>query len=497
MAPDRLAEVVAEGSRNDRFDRVYSVYGMGDVDETASGRIREAKLLTSGGLYRSMEAYGELIRNSGNSPGIDFSASYDYGAELNAVGCYYMFASSGRYEPARRREDPEVASLKDWFDRHLSMFEQNFLLEQNDKENPFPYLFGRGTAFAILATDCMYRATGERRYLDSMKRMVDIVLDLQRHEGRLDGIFRCCGAGSDLDSQAAMILSLARAALLLDDPRLGPAIVDGINAVKMKSYSWQALEGHTIVVRGDGEISIATSPNQSGARDGILWGFKAGMLLRGLAAAELAADAGRIAMDRRTRGYIRQLRAAATDYIHTSTIPRGRSLEILTSYRSGETNSESQPWMLLGLFPIDPLITQVRPPGEAAKLSSPMRVDEPENVAVRFAAGGQTAENELIFSTVPANLGPGAYRLTLSFDANICLDNGISPIVLNVLYHRDASIVKIEAVEPSSQAGCENGSLQFDFQNRGFGLSELNLYTRRVLSLPHAPVMKHYERINF
>jgi hypothetical protein len=327
--------------------------------------------------------------------------------------------------------------------------------------------------------------------------MVDIVLDLQRHEGRLDGIFRCCGANSDLDSQAAMILSLARAALLLDDPRLGPAIVDGINAVKMKSYSWQALEGHTIVVRGDGEISMATSPNQSGARDGILWGFKAGMLLRGLAAAELAADAGRITVDDRTRSHIQQLRAAATDYIHTSTIRRGHSLEILTSFRSGETNSESQPWMLLGLFPIDSLITQVRPPGEAAKLSSPMRVDEPENVAVRVAAGGQTAENELIFSTVPANLGPGAYRLTLSFDANICLDNGISPIVLNVLYHRDASIVKIEAVEPSSQAGCENGSLQFDFQNRGFGLSELNVYARRVLSLPHAPVMKHFERINF
>ena len=63
-------------------------------------------------------------------------------------------------------------------------------------------------------------------------------------------------------------------------------------------------------------------------------------------------------MDRRTRGYIRQLRAAATDYIHTSTIRRGRSLEILTSFRSGETNSESQPWMVLGLFPIDPIIAQ-------------------------------------------------------------------------------------------------------------------------------------------
>jgi hypothetical protein len=117
--------------------------------------------------------------------------------------------------------------------------------------------------------------------------------------------------------------------------------------------------------------------------------------------------------------------------------------------------------------------------------------------SVRFAVGGQTAENELVFSTVPTDLGPGGvYRLTLSFDANVCLDNGISPIVLNVLYHRDASIVKIEAVEPSSQAGCENGSLQFEFQNQGFGLSELNLYARTVLSLPHAPVMKYLERMD-
>jgi hypothetical protein len=497
LASDRLVEVTAEESRNNRFQRVYSVYGMGDVDETASGRIREAKLLTSGGLYQSMAAYGDLIRNSGNGLGIDFSASYDYGAELNAVGCYYMFASSGRYEPARRRQDPEVAGLKDWFDRHLAMFEQNFLSEQNDKENPFPYLFGRGTAFAVLATDCMYRATGEDRYLASMKHMVDIVLRLQRREGRreFDGIFRCCGAGSDLDSHAAMILSLARSALLLDDPRLGPAIVDGINAVRMNR--WHALEGRPIVARGDDEISIAVDTNHPAGREGMLWGFKAGILLRGLAAAELAADADRIAIDRHTRWYIRRLTAAATDYIHTSTIPHGRSLEILTSFRSGETNSESQPWMVLGLFPIDPIIAQVGPPGEAkAILSSPARVAEHATVDVDFATGGQTTENELLFSTVPTDLGRGVYRLSLNFGANVCLDKGISPIVLNVLYHRDASIVKQEAVEPSSQTACESGSLQFEFQNQNIGLSELNLYARRALSLPHVPVMQHLERIN-
>jgi hypothetical protein len=498
MAPARLTEVTAEGSRNNRFNRVYSVYGMGDVDKTAPGRIREAKLLTSGGLYQSMAAYGDLIRNSGNSPGIDFSASYDYGAELNAVGCYYMFASSGRYDPARRRDDPEVVGLKDWFDRHLSMFAQNFLSEQNDKENPFPYLFGRGTAFAILATDCMYRATGEDRYLASMKRMVDVVLRLQRWEGgrEFNGIFRCCGTSSDLDSQAAMILSLARAALLFDDPRLGPAIVDGINAIRMNR--WQAVEGRPIVARGDDQIFIPVDPNNPRGRDGILWGFKAGVLLRGLAAAEFAADSGRIAIDHHTRWYIERLRAAATDYIDTSTIPRGRSLEILTSYRSGETNSESQPWMVLGLFPIDPIVAQVRPPGQAEATipPSPVRVDAHPAVDVRFATGGQTTENELVLSTAPTELGRSVYRLDLNFGANVCPDHGISSIVLNILYHRETSIVKIEAVEPSSQANCENGSLQFEFRNRDIGLSELNVYARRVLSLPQAPVIKHLERMD-
>ena len=496
MAPDRLVEVTAEGSQINRFHRVYSVYEMGDIEKTSSGRIREAKLLTSGGLYRSMEAYGDLIRNSGNSPGIDFSASYDYGAELNAIGCYYMFASSGRYEPTRRRDDPGVVALRDWFDHHLSMFEQNFLFEQNDRENPFPYLFGRGTAFAILATDCMYRATGIDRYLASMKRMVDIVLRLQRREGRreFDGIFRCCGTSSDLDSQAAMILSLARAALLLDDQRLGPAIVDGINAIRMNR--WQALEDRPVVARGDDEIFIPVDPNRPGGRDGILWGFKAGLLLRGLRAAEFAADSGTIAIDNHTRWHIQRLREAATDYINTSTIPRGRSLEILTSYRSGETNSESQPWMLLGLAPIDPIVAQVQPQGEAVILPRRTQLDRHEGVAVRFASGGKTTENELVFSTVPTELNPGAYRLKLNFDSNVCLDNGISPIVLNLLYHREASILKIEPVEPASQADCENGFLEFDFRNQSLGLVELNLYARRVLSLPHAPMIKYLERIN-
>jgi hypothetical protein len=154
--------------------------------------------------------------------------------------------------------------------------------------------------------------------------------------------------------------------------------------------------------------------------------------------------------------------------------------------------------MVLGLVPIDPIVAQIRPPGQAEATipPSPVRVDTHPAVDVRFATGGQTTENELVLSTVPTDLGEGVYRLDLNFGANVCPDHGISSIVLNVLYHRNASIVKNEAVEPNSQANCENGSLQFEFRNRDIGLSELNAYARRVLSLPQVPVIKHLERMD-
>jgi hypothetical protein len=366
VTPRQLIKVVAEETRADRFHRVYAVYGIERVSDTAPGRVSEVKLLTSGGLYQSMEVYGDLIRMAGQEPGLDLSASYDYGAELNAMGCYYMFANSGRYEPLLGRGDPKVAGLKDLFDRHLRLFEHNFLTKTDNKDNPFPYLFGRGIAFTVLGADCMYRATGEARYLNSIKKMVDILLQTQRGEGEGEfaGDFRCNGADSYLDCQGAIILALSRAALVLDEPRLGSAVIAGVNAVKMER--WRALEDSPIVVRGDSKLFINVSPSRAGERDGMLWGFKAGLLLRGLAAAELAADAGKLDIDQHTRWYMRELAAAATDYLNTSTVPRGKSLEILTSYRSGETNSESQPWMLLGLFPIDPIIAQVQPPGSGA-----------------------------------------------------------------------------------------------------------------------------------
>jgi hypothetical protein len=214
-----------------------------------------------------------------------------------------------------------------------------------------------------------------------------------------------------------------------------------------------------------------------------------------LAAVQRAADADRIAVDPHTRWYAGQLATVAREYIHGSTIPRGRSLEILTSFRSGETNSESEPWMLLGLFPIDPIIAEVQPRGQAKEVPSRRVLVGPPALEVDLAAGGLTTENQLVLSTVPSDLGRGIYRVTINLGAEVCPNNGISPIVLNVLYHRDGSIVKIEPVEPSSRAECESGSLEFEFPNQDQGLLELNVYTRRGLSLPHAPVIKHLERM--
>src|SRR5262249_22179598 len=103
-------------------------------------------------------------------------------------------------------------------------------------------------------------------------------------------------------------------------------------------------------------------------------------------------------------------------------------------------------------------------------------------------------ENGLLLSTVAVDLGRSKYRLTADLGTRVCEVDGISPVVLNVLYHRDGSIAEIQAVEPSSDADCDNGVLQFEFENRNLGVSELNLYTRKALSLTKPP-SSHLEHI--
>ena len=75
------------------------------------------------------------------------------------------------------------------------------------------------------------------------------------------------------------------------------------------------------------------------------------------------------------------------------------------------------------------------PPAPTSQLID-IAVDESANT-------GQTTENALILSTTPAAFGTGLYRVTVNFAANVCPKDGVSPIVLNVLKHRDNVIIEI------------------------------------------------------
>jgi len=355
-SPDKLIGIVHEGELSkDGFQKVYSTYQVDEIRAEAGSRISEAALLTAGGLYQSNRDFGDLIMRARSAPGMDLSASYDYGAELNSLGCYYMFARSGMYAPMREPDDKVVVGLKSWFDRHLKEFKTAFLAQKGSEENPYPSLFSRGLAFSILGTDCMYRATGNGDYRSEMHVLTDIALQSQQQPG---GVFRCLDSAGYIDCQAAVILALSRASFVLDDDRIGPAIISAINAIKMSR--WRFSDSDEVVKRNSGEIFMDVGSGRD--PDGILWTYKAGLLLRGLKAAELASSKGTISIDQHTLWHISGLKATATDYVRSCTRPRGQSLEVLTSCRSDETNSETQPWALLGLFPIDPIIVSVQPP---------------------------------------------------------------------------------------------------------------------------------------
>lgn len=359
---DKHIQTVAEGQKNGKFHWIYSTYGADAVTKATPFTIKESRLLTAGGLYRSIENYGALLRQALEQQSTDFSISYDYGAELNALAAYYMFAGTGKYAAMPSKE--RLAQVKDTFDRHLKLYTENFLFHRMEGDRKvYPYIFGRGIAFVALGADSMYRATGDRQYLDAMRRMVDVMLDMQvSHQSALfDGAFRCSAVDVYLDCHAAMLLAIARATAWLEDERYKSSVIRGLHAIR--SAVWEFRSESTVVEsRGDAAFVFINPGQRNDSLDGALWGFKGGLILRAVHAIEYAGKTGRLQLNSYDRRHLAQLDRFTTMYLDASTMPRpGLGLEVKTSFRSGETNSETQPWTLLGLAPLDPVIEAVLP----------------------------------------------------------------------------------------------------------------------------------------
>ena len=156
-----------------------------------------------------------------------------------------------------------------------------------------------------------------------------------------------------LDNHASCVLALARASWHGDpEGRLSAAVNEGILGIKLHTAVVDLGNGHTIAA--DSVAVLNTGPHPHA--DTGFWNFKLGVVLRALHAAERAADAGKVQMDALARKRLAIRRDLCVELLEMSmrwhTAPDGQPMmEVLTARIAGETNSETQPWVALGLVP--------------------------------------------------------------------------------------------------------------------------------------------------
>lgn len=347
----KLDDILARGQLEGRLHWLINRYAMGTVSGDNPAIIREERMVTGGGYYDALEHYTAVLSNGLGGGSSDPSMTYDIGAELNAIATHILFARMDQY--AKRPSETRLESLTTWYDRHVQRY---FDFIRPGEAGDLDRIFTRGIAFTVLSLDCMLRATADERYRTYLNTAVQLILRMQRRRdyGRdtHDATFGDTWAGLTpfLDNHAACLLALARASRHGDpDGALGRAIQDGILGIRLYSGVVDLGGGHLEAYDG----LAVLNPSEFGSHaDTGFWNFKLGVVLRALYAAGHAAADGAIvanALDRQRRE-IRQ--DVACSMLASCMRKTGETLEILTSRIAGETNSETQPWVALGLAPV-------------------------------------------------------------------------------------------------------------------------------------------------
>jgi hypothetical protein len=347
----KVKDIIARGSLSNRFHWVYVRYGLGKVRGGETRSIVEDRLLTGGGYYGRPEIYRRVMVAAETGKGeIDPSMSYDIGAEMNAVAATILFANRGLYSvlsPSKQR----LQELKTWYDRHLDIYLTAVRPGEPDEHQR---VFVRGLSFLILSLDCMAGAFDDGGYCEKLETCVQLLLRLEVPvEGGVAQSLFATHAPNDLhppelDCQSAALLALARVAYRGDpDRRISHAIRRGLRGILLTtSYADQ----------GDGKVllydSIVVRKQAGGTlHDTGYWNFKLGLSLRAFKAIRQVHDLGMLSLDSQTLSHLGLLIEVSYRAIVPSVRWKDGTVEVLTCQSAGETNSETQPWVALGLVP--------------------------------------------------------------------------------------------------------------------------------------------------
>ena len=349
--PTRLTDIETMVQRWGRLRLAVARYSFPGSQSGANLVVGEHKLLTGGGFYDRIADYTALMQSeaatvSGQRAVRDLSTSYDYGSKINAFAKCFAVCNAGEAVADAEGLD----GLRSLFDEYLKYYYELFVNTHEKEQNS---IFSRDLSFVILGVVTMYRATNAAYYLRLLARLCSVLLQFEVRSYNIKGdpasgfLMRMTSPRvAYVDCQSAALLALTQAASYLDDPRLVAAIERGLASYSVETCTVPA--GHPYDID-----TVSTSMvDRLGRRrnENAFWNFKVGMTLRFFAALRRSSHPALRSIVARNRERMDLFEIVLRSQLERSITRAEDGIEIRTAISAGETNSETQPWVMLGLF---------------------------------------------------------------------------------------------------------------------------------------------------
>jgi hypothetical protein len=350
--PARLAMIETEVESAGKLYRAIATYAFPGPRRGGRLVVPEWKLITAGGFYNRVSDYAGFVRDavatrSAQHAAYDFSISYDYGVTINAFAKCFAVCASGDLILQTATLQDELRSL---FNLYLEYYFDLYVNEHARQPNT---IFSRELAFVILGVVTMHRATGDDDYLRRLGRLCDVLLDF---EVRFEDVAGNPASGflmrldspraAYVDCHSAALLALTQASRYISDSRLAPAIDRGL-----ASYF---LETCRVDVGGPRKVDTVSTTmiDDHGTRrtENPFWNFKVGMTLRFFNALRNTPDPTLQAVAAQHRDRIELFEIILRRQLERSITERDDGVEIRCAEIAAEANSETQPWVMLGLL---------------------------------------------------------------------------------------------------------------------------------------------------
>ncbi len=318
-----------------------------------SGKLvaQDRKIITSGGFYAAADTYAQflqrqsLLSDTSICP-IDFSVSYDYGVEVHSLARCFRTLSGDNINFAN---EELKAKLQESISHLFDVYNDYFLEQTPDGDSG---AFSRSLSFVALAYAEMLEATGEARYAEELRKTCELICSCEIENAAVDGspqsgfvMNRKHDPVPFADCHAACLLALTRSTELLGENDWLPSIDRGLSAFCID----------TVLINLGGprkqDVVGVDFLDSNGERRTLeaFWNYKAGLCLRLFNALRNTKHEGLRAIGKKHSERLSIFEMLMRERINRSLRKRETGTEILTSTLSNETNSETQPWVALGL----------------------------------------------------------------------------------------------------------------------------------------------------